>query len=318
MSRTNVQVKILKYESIIKKHPHKVLGYYSLGRIYLDEKEYTVAEQYLHNALHIDKKCISVIADLIIVYLYKNKFRKCIRLYIKNEKILTSNTLVNKRLLRKVSEILNERHLKIHHSNSIIDFINMLIVKNKMNNIDNLSKQSSDFIIILYTGLFLTLGNKIDILNCKYFLECIQNSKVSDNFKWFLLERLMHYDDRQFNIKNMSCYFTIIPAGSSIDLANRIFKKGIRANKINNIKKLYKSAIINDIPLTDNNLWHYIYLCNRLSINDIGVFNSCLRLVENGWINSHIINTIKKYKKNLHIKVPIRIKRILDLYSVSL
>ena len=297
-NETRHEIRILKYQNYVKDHPNKPYGYYCLGRLYLNAKNFKEAEKYFKSSLEQDKRYSWARIGLLEILIKKGKLLKAASYF---------NTYRYDFLSKKIFIIKTNKTISLLYDNNLISRNNMgffayFIFENNINKLLSLYEENKHSIV---SDLILSINYlakmRTDSEALSYFRRCIYFDGISDNLRWNMIKAIAQSDKSVLQEEKIALKFNTIPENIySTEYANFMFEQFLKKGTLTQILNGYDFLATNNIDILEKNLWMYVDTLSKNSIYSSSVNNSCKKLIQKGWMDKTIAISYKKSSNNLN------------------
>lgn len=305
----NTEIKIIKLNDYISRHPEKSIGYYCLARFYMDLGRYDMAEGFLKEILSKNCKFAPGIIAVIENYVKQGRFLKAVSYYEKHRHMLESKNILRLRTARAVTSVFDTEREMLNRKTSILPLQLLHPVSGLF------SKKGDNLVTVLLLAMH-NANNKAANEKALMLYRKILNMKgLSDNLRWHLLKLLGSYDPSLFISTDTASLFTRVPEGCSAEYANVIFSSALESLNRIKIKRVFDSIVRLNLPVSPSNLWKYVAWCRNESILDESVRECCRQLVKAGWMDKILLGTLTELRDKRGISLSPEENRALELFN---
>lgn len=145
---------------------------------------------------------------------------------------------------------------------------------------------------------------------------CVNMEGVPDKLRWDLVKVLAKDNPDILIDEKTAALFTTIPEGAVGEpYANFILKQFILLKDTDKINQAFAEFQKNHSFPDPKTMWQYIEFCRENDIWDSTVFACCQKLIDYGWIDRTIAETIVGLKNRKIIEYTRGMDKILSLYG---
>lgn len=315
-NKKNIDIRILKYEEYIKKHPQKAYGYYCLGRLYLMKEKYKVAEEYFQKSLAIDGNYTLSKVALIETYVFRKKFLKAVYMFGKNRQEIIDKFIYRVKMVRGISSFYSKSDL---FKNKQKGLFNALFMKYTMHVAKELAKKESHNIVLkLILCMYYINSSEKSLYIIQLFKTCVYWDGLDDTLRWTLVERLSELGEKLYYDINIARKFSTIPdskcANEYVDL---IFSSSLVKGDRGKLAGIYDTANKYKKSVSPSILWRYVYWSKENSFYDPTVYDCCKKLMKLGWMDKVIAETVLRFEEKNAVKLEDEAKKALKLFGYT-
>ena len=292
MDSSVMEIRKIKYNDYIDKHPDKPYGYYALGELELMSASYNKAMNYFTKALILDPHYDRANIGYILCLLEEDKTMQAIRHFNKKGQNIKKKRVLLQYLIHGIcsDHPLTDPDLRIPVDCREVDLtgkLNRIIWNYKRNRntvagvyialhfMNNPSKRFDHFKLTLYTDLVIQPG-------------------IVESLRWHMIKYLSDHQPGLQENRLIASLFRYIPSNDmSPEYANKVFSSALRDQNKDRIIKIRQSATNALIPITQDNMWHYVFSAHQNNRYDQSVMNDCVSLIRSGWIDSTLADALK-------------------------
>lgn len=309
-----IDIRILKYEEYVKKHPKKAYGYYCLGRLYLMTGKYKQAEEYFNKSLAKDSDYVLAKVGLIEVNVFKKKFLKAVYLFTKYRRDIIDKYVYRVKLVRGVSSFYRESDIFRAQGGGLFS---MLLLNYSIYYIKKLvDKESSNIVLKLILCMYYLKTGEKSFFTIQLFKTCVYWDGLDDTLRWALIERLAELGDKLYYDVNIARKFSTIPDSKcSNEYVSMIFNTALKKGDKGKMVRVYETANKYNINISTKLLWQYIYWSNKNSFFDPSVYDCCKRLMKLGWMDKVIAHMLLKFKEKKAVRLGEETERALKVFG---
>ncbi len=291
---SKIDIRIIKYKSYIKKFPEKAYGFYCLGRLNLDLGNFKDAEVYFKKSLLLNSKYVRSKIGLIECYLNKNRLLLAANYFRKNSIDFSAKKIYLIKLTRAISNHFDKNTFKTTQKK----ILPLLIFNHAMKSLTSMFNSNSESVVV---DLFLCINYLHSNSNSEkafvLYNICVSMYGLNDNMRWKIVQILAKENPTIYKDDIIASKFECIPLNDCIsDYANLIFASSLRSKNITKVKNIFNYIKKSDKPILTSNIWRYIEWCISNSVYDKDLYFSCSRLLNLGWMDKLIAETIYKLK----------------------
>ncbi len=311
-----MDIRIIKYENYIKKHPQKAYGYYGLGKLNLVTDQCKKAEECFVKALVLDSEHIYSVIGLIEAYIRRGKFYKAVKLYEKYEKQMAQKEIYKRKLCRDISLYYEQHKINMKRRGPFSHFF-IAYTSQRINTY--YGKHTNNLVALLLLSIFHLSESKKS--SPKKVIEEIYNSSVrldgiNDAMRWKLLKKISEGNNEIYQSDEIAALFSQIPSKDCDEkYLNKIFKAILKQRDIQKLNSILKSYEEIYKKLSPSNLWTYVFLCKEMDMLDLTVYHCCSRLLAVGWIDKMVAETIVRLKELKVVNNTNKEEEVLKLYG---
>lgn len=307
-------IRVLKYEEYVKKHPKKAYGYYCLGRLHLMLENYKTAQEYFQKSLSINPEHTLSKISLTEVYVFRRKFLKAVSFFSKHRQDIIRKYIFRLKLVRGVSSFYRKSDLFTMKSQGLI--ASLFLKYTMYYAADMVKKESQNIVLKLLLSMHYLSTNERNPFVNQIFKTCVYWDGLDDLIRWELLKSLSETGEKLFYDVNIARKFSNIPVSDcSAEYANIIFGASLLNGSRKKIVGIYNSAGKFDIKLSPNMLWSYINWSKENLCYDNSVYDCCKRLVKTGWVDRLVAETMIKMREKKSVSFTDEDERVLKLYG---
>ncbi len=293
-----MDIRIIKYENYIKKHPQKAYGYYCLGKLNLLIDQYKKAEECFVQALSLESEHIYAVIGLIEVYIQRGKYYKAVKLYEKYEKQINKKKIYKRKLSRDISFYYEQHKINIKRRGLFSHFF-IAYTSQRINTY--YKKHKNNIVAVLLLSIIHLSENKKsspDNVIEEIFNHCVRLDGIHDSMRWVLLKRISEGNNEIYQSDEIAALFSQIPSKDCDEkYLNKIFKVILKQRDIQKLNSIFKTYEDIHKKLSPSNLWTYVFLCQEMDFFDQTVYDCCSKLLAVGWIDKMVVDTIVKLKE---------------------
>ncbi|NLD50144.1 MAG: tetratricopeptide repeat protein [Clostridiaceae bacterium] len=313
-SSSKTDIRLVKYEDYVRKHPKKAYGYYCLGKIHMMLCNYKTAEEHFQKALLLDKGHTLSIVGLIEAYVLRRKLLKAVNLFSRHREDINRKYIYRVRLVRTVSSALKKSNMFSGKSGGLISD---LVMKYTIYYAKGMVKKEANNIVLkLILAIYYLKSDERNPFIHQLFKTCVYWDGLEDSLRWELLKNLDRSGENLFYDISIARKFSSIPdTGCSSEYASIIFGTSLIEGKRTKVTGVYNSAGKFDIKLSPNMMWSYVNWSMENSFYDNSVYDCCRKLIRTGWIDRLIAETMIKLRDKNAVKFSNEDERVLRLYG---
>ena len=305
MSDENIRwdIRVIKYENYVKRHPHKAYGHYCRGKLFSDAGQYKKAEDCFHKALTLNRQYTVAVIGLIKAYVFRGKFLKAVKLYDRYAADIEKKNIYKLKLGRALSDYYESDGIETRMA-SFLSQLTLLYAVHKM-----LRRYREGSASVREPD-----NRVVNLLLCIYYLSvdddanqpketggiynaCVRMPGISDLLRWVLIKKVSEIDSEIYDNVEIAGLFSGIPDHECPQqYANQIVNVGLKQQKIHKVNKICASDEGLYKRLTSANLWTYVFMCQEKGIFDMTVYQCCTRLLKTGWVDKMLAETFGKLK----------------------
>lgn len=309
-----IERRILKYEQYVKEHPKKAYGYYCLGRLHMMDGKYKLAEEYFKKSLAVDGNYTFSIIGLIEACVFRRKFLKAVYLFSKNRQKIIDKYIYRVKLVRGVSSFYSKSGF---FRTEAKDFLSQLSLKNSIRSIKKLVDSEANNIVLklILCMYYLNFGEKSFYI-IQLFKTCIYWDGLEDSFRWALIRHLSEFGEKLYYDANIARKFATVPDASCTDeYVDLIFSSALDREKGGRMADIYRTAKKYNKNISPRLIWRYVKWSNENSFYDPSVYDCCKKLVDMGWMDSVVADTMLKFRERNAVKLGDETERALRLFG---
>ncbi len=296
MDLSRLEIRKIKYNAYIEKHPEKPYGYYALGELEMISKSYGTAINYFTKALSLDDNYPRAKIGYLICLVQEQKYIQAIKYFSKKCTYIAKKNI----LLR---DMLNGICVKDAVTNPEIEkpaTCRKVNLGNKYYRIYWMYRRSENPVAALLLALhfYENKANKQEKHRISLFEDLVNYPGIPEALRWFMIKTISDKKPDIFEDNSLAALFNYIPGKEVLtSYANKIFSVALLTNNEHKINRLYRSISDSFIPLTNDNMWHFVYVCHQKGRYNSSVMFCCKSLIKSGWIDSVIAGAIYKMKE---------------------
>jgi len=314
LDKNKIDIRILKYEEYVKKHPKKAYGYYCLGNLHMMIGRYKLAEDYFKKSLAVDGNYTLSIIGMIEAYVFRRKFMKAVYLFSKNRQKIIDKYIYRVKLVRGVSSFYSKTVLFRTETKGLFS---VFFLKYSMYYIKKLVNSESNNIVLklILCMYYLNSGEKSFYI-VQLFKTCIYWDGLEDTFRWALIKQLSEMGEKLYYDINIARKFTTVPdANCSDEYVDMIFSSALDKGNSSWIAGIYDTAGKYNKNISPRLMWRYVQWSRENSFYDPSVYDCCKKLMKMGWMDNVIANTMLKFKEKNAVKLGNEAERALRLFG---
>lgn len=313
-SANKTDIRLIKYEDYVRKHPKKAYGYYCLGKIHIMLSNYKAAEEYFQKALLQEKGHTLSKIGLIEAYVYRRKYLKAVNYFSRHREDINRKYVFRVRLVRAISSALKKSSMFSGKSEGpVADLIMRYTIYYAKGLV---KKETSNIVLKLLLAMYYLRSDERNPFIHQLFKTCVYWEGLEDSLRWEFLKNLDRSGENLFYDINIARKFSSIPdTGCSSEYANIIFGTSLIEGKKDKITGMYNSASKFDIKLSPNMMWSYINWSMKNSFYDSSVYDCCRKLIKTGWIDKLIAETMIKLRNKNAVKLSQEDEKLLRLFG---
>ncbi|NLP15386.1 MAG: hypothetical protein GX383_13120 [Clostridium sp.] len=309
-----IDIRILKYEEYVKKHPEKAYGYYCLGRLYLMTGQYKLAEEYFNKSLTKDSNYVLSKVGMIETSVFRKKFLKAVYLFTKYRRDIIDKYVYRVKLVRGVSSFYSKNDLFRTQGGGLFSilFLNYSIYYIKK----LVDKESSNIVLKLILCMYYLKTGEKSFYTIQLFKTCVYWDGLDDVLRWNLIERLAELGEKLFYDVDIARKFSTIPDSKcSNEYVSMIFNTALKKDDKAKIVRVYEAANKYNKSISANLLWGYVYWSKKNSFYDASVYDCCKRLMKLGWMDNVIAHMLLKFKEKKAVRLGSETEKALKLFG---
>lgn len=303
-----IDIKTLKYENYITKHPKRVNGYYCLGCINIRIGDYNTARNYLSTALELNNSHIPSILAFIRLDMIQKRYLSAASHYQKHHALLNENSDYITRVYSAVTSIYDEN---IHMSNMKLF---SLFTLQKMKVFD---KNKDNVVLKLIKAMSFIISKDRTTQSNLLYKEFVYEAGINDKLRWKFLQNLSINNPYILTDTDLASKFNSIPDGCTSEYCNIIFNCALSSDNRIKIQKIYKELESKSLIVSSSNLWKYVYWSTQINMLNSDVYNCCKRLIKTGWIDKVVASTMINIIRNAVVSPTEKELNILALYGYA-
>lgn len=311
--KLQLDIRIVKFQDLINRKPDKPFGYYGLGIQYLLSGKPNIADRMFAQALSIKSEYMPAILGRLEVLLMEKKFVSAVRFYQKNSELFSRKKVYMTRAQRITGSLYPERSF-----NNYLKTIRSVFVFNEsigaLQRIFN-ANQNNPVLNLLLAMFFLKEGEKNERALVLYN-RCVNMKGVPDKLRWDLVRILAKENPDILGNEKIAALFSTIPEGAiGSPYASFILKQFILLNDMDRIDRAFTVFDKNHSFPDSKTMWLYIDFCRKNDIWNSTMFACCQKLIDCGWIDRTIAETVIGLKNRKIIEYTRSMDRMLYLYG---
>lgn len=309
-----MDIRILKYEEYVKKHPQKAYGYYCLGRLHLMTGKYKLAEEYFNKSLAKDSDYVLAKVGLIEASVFKKKFLKAVYLFTKYRRDIIDKYIYRVKLVRGVSSFYRKDDIFRNQGGGLFS---VLLLNYSIHYIKKLvDKEASNIVLKLILCMYYLKTGEKSFYTVQLFKTCVYWDGLDDTLRWTLIERLAELGDKLFYDVDIARKFSTIPDSKcSNEYVSMIFNTALRKNDKAKIVRVYEAANKYNKSISTGLLWRYICWSKDNSFFDPSVYDCCKKLMKLGWMDKVIAHMLLKFEEKKAVKLEDETEKALKLFG---
>jgi len=311
--KLQLDIRIIKFQDLISRKPDKPFGYYGLGVQHMLSGKLNMADRLFTQALSIKPGYMPAILGKLEVLLAEKKLVSAARFYQKNRDLFSRKKIYTTRAQRITGSLYLGKffyfYLKsikfVFVFNETIGALQRMFIADRGNPVVNL----------LLSMFFLKERKENERAFILYNL-CVNMEGVPDKLRWDLVKVLAKDNPDILRNEKIAALFTTIPEGALGDpYANFILKQFILLKDMDRINRAFADFHNNHSSPDPETMWQYIDFCRENNIWNSNVSACCQKLIECGWIDKTIAETIIGLKDRKMIENTRSMEKILSLYG---
>ena len=290
-----VDIRIIKFQSYIKRKPTRPFGYYGLGVQYMLSEKPVLADRMFMHALKLNPKYIPALLGKLEFLLAEKRFAAAARYFNKHRDLFCKKEIHKKRIHRMVSRLYMTKSLS-RRGKSIIS---QLLLKENYFAINRIYNKTKDnrVVNILLSSFYLQ-DARVDEKALKLYRYCIKLEEISDKLRWDLLQTLSKKEPELLLCNKIAELFSAIPENAyGTDYANFLLTNFIYSGDQKKAIDAFTSFQAKHIIPCKKTLWHYLFFCREWNIWDPSLTYCCQKLIVTGWVDGLLTSTVKELKR---------------------
>ncbi|HBN85589.1 MAG TPA: hypothetical protein DDZ89_17300 [Clostridiales bacterium] len=292
MDSSVIEIRKIKYNDYVDKHPDKPYGYYALGELELMSSSYDKAMNYFAKALQLDPYYERANIGYILCLLQEGKIMQAIRHFDKNGENIKQKRILMQDLVHGVcsDHPLTDPNVRIPVDCKTVD------LTGKLNRVIWSYKRNRNIV----TGILIALhfmsnpSKRHDFVKTIVYTDLVIQPGIVESLRWHMIRYLSDQQPDVCENRLIASLFQYIPINNMTpEYANTVFSVALTSQNKEQIRQIRQSADNAIIPITQDNLWHYIYLAHQNGSYDHSVMNDCLSLIRSGWVDSTVAGALK-------------------------
>jgi len=290
-----IDIHIIKFQDYIRKKPNRPFGYYGLGVQYMLSGKPAMAEKMFMQALKLDPQYIPALLGRLEFLLAEKRYAAAARYFDKNRELFCSKKIILKRINRMTSSLYLSKSLTMRGKN----LITQLVIKENLIFLNRIQSKSSKNPV---TGVLLSIyrmkAGREDEKALELFRYCLELDGINDKFRWDLLQVLSKKEPRLLFSDKIASLFSSIPENAfGTDYADLLLINFINSGDDKKVIGAFSSLQTKHITPGKKVLWRYLFFCRERNIWDASLSYCCRKLIEAGWIDFLVAETIKELHK---------------------
>lgn len=312
--KDKIDIRVVKYEDYIKKHPQKAYGYYCLGNLHLMTNRYKLAEEYFQKSLAVDANHTLSVIGLIEAYVFRRKFLKAVYLFSKHRQRIIDKYIYRVRLVRGVSSFYSKADLFRIGAKGLFS---VLFMKYTMYYVKKLvDSESNNIVLKLILCMYYLNSEEKSFYIIQLFKTCIYWDGLEDTFRWAMIKRLSQMGEKLYYDISIARKFTTIPDANCTDeYVDMIFSTALDSGNSGRITGVYGTAGKYNKNISPRLMWRYVQWSRENSFYDPTVYDCCKKLVKLGWMDNVLANTMLKFREKNAVKLGNEAERALRLFG---
>ncbi|NLY96050.1 MAG: tetratricopeptide repeat protein [Clostridiaceae bacterium] len=292
MDPSVIEIRKIKYGDYVDKHPNKPYGYYALGELELICKSYDKAMTYFAKALHLNPQYKRANIGYIICLIQQQKYMQAVRHFRKRCRDIEDKTVLMKDLVHAICSDypLSNPDIRIPVECKAPD------LKGKIYRILWSYKISGNIVAGVLLALhFMNKPNNKLFENTKYTLytDMVALPGIVESLRWHMVKFLSLRMPKIKEQRSVASLFFYIPSNDmSPEYANIVFSTALNGKNPERINRIRKSMENRLIPVTQENMWRYIYFARQEYRYNEQVMKDCLSLIRSGWVDPVIAEAL--------------------------
>lgn len=291
MDLSIIEIRKIKYNDYVDKHPNKPYGYYALGELELMCSSYDTAMNYFIKALYTDEHYDRAKIGYILCLLHDGKIIQAIRYFDKKCKHFMHKKILLQDLIHGIcsDRPLSNPDVRVPVNCKVVD------LRGKMNRVLWIYKRNGNLIAGVLLALhFMNNRSKLyDRIQTDLYQELVLQPGIVEPLRWHMLQRLSTKKPETLENSVIAAMFRYIPSNEMTqEYANTIFSEALKSKNKDRIKQCYQSAVDANIQITSENMWHYIFLAHKFGDYDDSIMKCCISLIRKGWIDTAVAGAL--------------------------
>lgn len=291
MNSSVIEIRKIKYNDYIDKHPDKPYGYYALGELELMSSSYDTAMNYFTKALHLDPHYERANIGYILCLLQEDKVIQAIRHFNKNGDNIKKKRILMQDLVHGICSYqpLTDPDVNIQVECKTVD------LTGKLNRIIWNYKRNPNIVagVMIALHFMNNPSKRHDSMKTTLYSDLVIQPGIVESLRWHMVRTLSAHQPEVYYNRLIASMFRYIPINSMTpEYANTIFSVALTRQNNEQIRRIRQSADNAMIPITQDNMWHYVYLAHQNGHYDKSVMNDCITLIRSGWIDSAVTGAL--------------------------